>query len=41
MQLFIFSQLHMGRVRSLFKYAKTPRILGCGTPVSALRKAAG
>ena len=32
MQLFIFSQLHMGRVRSLFKYAKTPRILGCGTP---------
>ena len=32
MQLFIFSQLHMGGVRSLFKYAKTSRVLGCGTP---------
>ena len=30
MQLFIFSQLHMGEVRSLFKYAKTSRILGSG-----------
>ena len=32
MQLFIFSQLRMGGIRCLFKYAKTPRILGCETP---------